>query len=168
MSRGARCEQVEEKETYHLLVLQEHEVPTHKQPRGTPIPPHGARLASDPGSATGCVASSKSLNLSKPWFPLQGNEEYKTASLDSITVTVPVIPFEIKLWNLLLFTIALLTKEEGWGAHPLPPQRPTVAVGAPSTCSSLITGSPSPISASPGCRLHLLTSLGLIPPPEST
>lgn len=29
-------------------------------------------------------------------------------------MTVPVIPFEIKTWNLLLFTIALLTKEEGW------------------------------------------------------
>lgn len=29
-------------------------------------------------------------------------------------MTLPVILFEIKTWNLLLFTIGLLTKEEGW------------------------------------------------------
>lgn len=58
-------------------------------------------------------------------------------------MTLPMIPFEIKTWNLLLFTIGLLTRRRV-GCHPLPPQRPTGAIGVPSRGSSLIMGVPVP------------------------
>lgn len=41
-------------------------------------------------------------------------------------MTLPVIPFEIKTWNLLLFTIGLLTKEEGWVPIHFFPKDPQV------------------------------------------
>lgn len=74
-------------------------------------------------------------------------------------MTLPVIPFEIKTWNLLLlFTIGLLTKEEGWVPIHFLPKDPQVLSECLLGFYSLIMVSLSPVSASPGCHLHLLTS----------